>query len=143
MTDQTTHQAALQSISPFFIVRDLKASTAFYREKLGFDVRSETPEPEPFFAIVGRGGVQIMLKEIDQQIAPLPNPQRHHWASWDAYVYVPDPDGLAAELTANGVRFSKPLANTDDSLRGFEIADADGYTLFFGRPIEPSDTEVS
>jgi hypothetical protein len=32
------------------------------------------------------------------------------------------------------VEFSAPLADTDDGLRGFEVADADGYLLFFGRP---------
>jgi len=47
---------------------------------------------------------------------------------------VPDPDGLADEFGGRGVEFSAPLADTDDGLRGFEVADADGYLLFFGRP---------
>ena len=32
------------------------------------------------------------------------------------------------------VEFSRPLKDTDDGLRGFELKDADGYALFFGRP---------
>ena len=28
----------------------------------------------------------------------------------------------------------EPLADHDDGLRGFAVADADGYVLFFGRP---------
>jgi len=30
--------------------------------------------------------------------------------------------------------FSEPLKDTHDGLRGFELRDADGYVLFFGRP---------
>ena len=30
--------------------------------------------------------------------------------------------------------FSEPLKDTHDGLRGFELKDADGYVLFFGRP---------
>jgi hypothetical protein len=31
-------------------------------------------------------------------------------------------------------RLSQPLKDDDDGLRGFEVTDADGYVLFFGRP---------
>ena len=47
---------------------------------------------------------------------------------------VPDPDALAAEFLSRKVNFSEPLKDTDDGLRGFELKDADGYVLFFGRP---------
>jgi len=53
---------------------------------------------------------------------------------WDAFLYVEDPDGLAAEFAGNGAAFSVPLKDTSDGLRGFEISDPDGYVLFFGRP---------
>jgi hypothetical protein len=55
-------------------------------------------------------------------------------ARWDAFVDVPDPDALAAEFASRNVEFSEPLKDTDDGLRGFELKDADGYVLFFGRP---------
>jgi hypothetical protein len=58
-------------------------------------------------------------------------------ARWDAYIYVPDPDALAAEFSSRNVEFFKTLKDSedgDDGLRGFEIKDADGYILFFGRP---------
>ena len=78
----------------------------------------------------------IMFKAIG--VPPVPNCTRdigQGIASWDAYVHVPDPDALAAEFASRGVEFSQPLQNTDDDLRGFELRDADGYVLFFGRPI--------
>jgi hypothetical protein len=35
--------------------------------------------------------------------------------------------------------FSVPRKDTTDGLRGFELKDADGYVLFFGRPRENSN----
>ena len=34
------------------------------------------------------------------------------------------------------VEFFLPLQDTQDGLHGFEIEDADGYLLFFGRTID-------
>ena len=53
---------------------------------------------------------------------------------WDAFVYAPDPDAFSAEFAGQGAAFSRPLSDTEDGLRGFEISDPDGYVLFFGRP---------
>jgi catechol 2,3-dioxygenase-like lactoylglutathione lyase family enzyme len=126
-------QAALQSISPSFIVTNVTQTIAFYRDKLGFETRHQNPDRDPFFAIIGREGAQLFLKS-EKDIAPQPNPTRHRHLRWDAYVYVLDPDALAADFTARGAKFSTPLQDTSDGLRGFEITDPDGYVLFFGRP---------
>ena len=126
--------AALGAIAPFFIVREIGAAVAFYRDRLGFELVHASPEPEPFFAIVERGGARIFLKTIAPDVAPLPNAARHPWARWDAFVSTPDPDAFAAELGSRGVTFCEPLEDTQDGLRGFAVADADGYVLFFGRP---------
>jgi len=122
---------AVSHIAPFFIVRDVLAAMAFYRDRLGFDIIFQGPPEDIFFGIVNRGGAMIMLKAVD--VDPLPNSTRDGAARWDAYVSVPDPDGLAAEFASRDVAFSAPLQDTSDGLRGFELKDADGYVLFFGR----------
>ena len=63
-------QRDITGIAPFFIVRNVPAALAFYRDRLGFDITFE---------------------------------------------------------------FFQPLGDTADGLRGFELRDADGYVLFFGR----------
>jgi len=128
MTRSTT-----EGISPFFIVSDVDQTIAFYRDKLGFETRFQEPSRSPYFAIVGRDRAQLFVKS-NQGTAPLPNPKRHPSMRWDAYVYTPDPDLLAAEFADRGATFSAPLKNTHDGQRGFEISDPDGYVLFFGRP---------
>jgi catechol 2,3-dioxygenase-like lactoylglutathione lyase family enzyme len=127
-------QATISAISPFFIVKHVPTSLAFYRDRLGFKITFERPEPDDFFGIVRRDGAQILLKHVG--VAPAPNYTRNikrGIARWDAYVEVPDPDVLAEEFASRNVKFFVPLQDTDDGLRGFEVQDADGYVLFFGR----------
>lgn len=131
-------KAEIASISPFFIVSNVPASLAFYRDRLGFDITFQGPEPSDiFFGIVQRGGAQILMKDVG--VPPVPNCTRdikQGIARWDAFVFVPDPDALAAEFASRKVEFLTPLQdNTDDGLRGFEVRDADGYVLFFGRTL--------
>jgi len=123
--------------SPFFIVADLKAAVSFYTGKLGFEVRYAAPGEAPFFAIVGRNEISIMLKEIAFDIKPIPNHTRHEWARWDVFIYVSDPDILFEEYRSGDVRFRQSIQDDDDGIRGFEVTDADGYVLFFGRPVSP------
>ena len=126
----------ISGIAPFFIVKNVPDSLKFYRDSLGFDITFQGPsEDDIFFGIVKRGAAMIIMKDIG--VDPVPNYTRDikkGIARWDAYLYVPDPDALAAEFSLRNVEFFQPLRNDDDGLRGFEVKDADGYVLFFGRP---------
>ncbi|HWC73601.1 MAG TPA: VOC family protein [Gemmatimonadales bacterium] len=105
-----TTQAQLGYIAPFFIVRDVMPSIAFYKDRLGFDLVFLGPDDGPYFAIMKRDSVRLMLKAITPAVQPTPNPSRHHWARWDAYIETEDPDALAAEFTSRGVYFASRLA---------------------------------
>jgi catechol 2,3-dioxygenase-like lactoylglutathione lyase family enzyme len=129
-----TARAHLSYIAPFFIVHDVMSSLAFYKDRLGFELTYLGPDEHPFFAMLMRDGVGVMLKAIAPDIAPTPNPSRHDWARWDAYIHTPDPDALAEEFASRGVSFREPLGINTDQLRGFEVMDMDGYVLYFGRP---------
>jgi catechol 2,3-dioxygenase-like lactoylglutathione lyase family enzyme len=133
LSDASAGRATLEAISPFFIVGDVGLTIAFYRDRLGFVATFQEPETLPFFAIVQRDGAQLFFKS-EAGVSPLPNAVRHPSMRWDAYLYAPDPDALAAEFSGRGAAFSEPLQDTHDGLRGFEITDPDGHVLFFGRP---------
>jgi catechol 2,3-dioxygenase-like lactoylglutathione lyase family enzyme len=126
-------RAQTGAVSPCFIVSDVERTVAFYRDKLGFETRFLEPKGDPFFGIIGRDGAQIFVK-AERDVSPVPNNTRHRHLRLDAFVYVEDPDSLAAEFAEQGAAFSSPLQDTHDGLRGFEIRDPDGYILFFGRP---------
>jgi catechol 2,3-dioxygenase-like lactoylglutathione lyase family enzyme len=121
----------LSSISPFFIVKDLQVSIAYYIERFGFQLDFQGPGDDPYYAGVSRDGVGIMLKAILPDVSPQPNHTRHEWARWDAYIYTLDPDALFDEFSQRGVSFVKQLSFIDDGLWGFELTDADGYVLAF------------
>lgn len=84
----------ISGIAPLFIVRNVPAALAFYRDRLGFDVTFQGPEPDDiFFGIVQRGRAMIMFKDVG--VEPVPNCTRdvqQGIARWDAYLNVPDPD---------------------------------------------------
>jgi len=127
----------ISGIAPLFIVKNVPEALVFYRDRLGFDITYQGPAPDDiFFGVVQRDAAMIMLKAVG--VEPVPNRTRDvkkGVARWDAYLYVPDPDALAAEFSSRNAEFFEPLKDTDDGLRGFELRDADGYVLFFGRPL--------
>jgi catechol 2,3-dioxygenase-like lactoylglutathione lyase family enzyme len=133
-SQRATHEVVnrnLVSISPFFIVKNLQASTAYYIERFGFQLDFQGPADDPYYGRVSRDGVGIMLKAILPDVLPCPNHTRHEWARWDAYVYTSNPDVLFEEFRQRGVSFVKELSFIDDGLWGFEVTDADGYVLAF------------
>src|SRR5580765_5614241 len=123
-------------IAPLFVVNDVPATLAFYRDLLGFGIMYQGPEPDDiFFGMVERGGAMIMFKAIG--VAPVPNYTRdvkQGTAPWDAYICAADPDGLAAEFASRNVEVLKSLHSNSVNLRGFEVKGPNGYVLFFGRP---------
>jgi catechol 2,3-dioxygenase-like lactoylglutathione lyase family enzyme len=122
----------LEKMCPSFIVSNVDQSIAFYRDKLGFACWYQQPDQQPFFAIVGRDEAMLLMKS--GRAAPTPNSKGDPDIKWDSYILTNDPDTLAAEFTDRGAPFKVPLKDTTEGLRGFEIADPDGYVLFFGRP---------
>ena len=81
----------ISGIAPFFIVKNVPAALAFYRDRLGFDITFQGPDPDDiFFGIVQRGAAMIMLKDVG--VDPVPNYTRDvkkGIARWDAYLHVP------------------------------------------------------
>lgn len=124
--------ATIESISPIFIVADVAATIAFYCDKLGFEIQYQEPDIDPFFTIVQRDGSMVFLKYGSENTPPLPNPRRESGSNGTPHVL--DPDALSAEFLARGVTYRKPLMITSEQLLGFEIAEPDGYVLFFGAP---------
>ena len=138
-------KAEITGIAPFFIVKNVPVAMSFYRDSLGFDIGFQGPSDDDiFFGIVKRGAAMIILKDIG--VDPIPNYTRDikkGIARWDAYINVPDPDALFTEFSSRDVEYFKPLKiddDGDDGFRGFEVKDADGYMLFFGRPQNANTT---
>ena len=99
--------ATLERIYPFFIVDNLAESIDFYNQKLGFKTDLLIPEDDPFFGIVSRDNVRILLKHITEFIHPVPNHTRHEWARWDAFIYTPDPGRTVCGVSVARIRIPR------------------------------------
>ena len=122
------------AIAPYFVVEDVVAAAAFYRDRLGFTYERLWGEP-PSFCMVKRQGVTVMLAQLGREaVRPnyLVDPEG---SAWDAYIWVHDADALHAEYVARGVTIVRPPCDQPYGCRDFEIADGNGYRLCFGHDI--------
>lgn len=116
----------LTGIAPQFLVDDLHAAIAYYREKLGFDLDFCY---ESFYASVSRDGFAIHLKCAPKTIADRTHRQQHEHL--DVYIGVVGAASLHDELRSRGARITKPLEERPWSCRDFYVEDPDGYILCF------------
>jgi len=103
----------VSTVSVRYIVEDVDAAIAFYRDHLGF---SEQMHPDPAFAMLTRGDLRLVL------VAPVPaghpgggsrpmpdgTPQRP--GGWNRFmIEVPDVAAAVEKLRAAGVRFRNEI----------------------------------
>jgi catechol 2,3-dioxygenase-like lactoylglutathione lyase family enzyme len=125
--------AKLLRVSPYFPVRDVEQSVAFYERVLGF--RCEYSAGTPLeFAICSRDGFAIMLRLVaaPELIAPV----EKQGGTWDAFFWVTDAEVLHRELIGKGVVVVYgPLIQEAYHMKEFAIRDCDGHVLGFGQPL--------
>jgi predicted enzyme related to lactoylglutathione lyase len=110
-------------------VKDVVASEAFYREKLGFRPGVSFGEP-PTFCITGRDEVSVFLDKT--RTSPRATPLNQYWA---LYICVDDADAVAAELTERGVVFDRAIEDQDYGCRDFDVRDPDGHVIGVGQEL--------
>jgi catechol 2,3-dioxygenase-like lactoylglutathione lyase family enzyme len=107
------------SVRVRYMVNDVAAAVAFYRDALGFKLDMQSG---PYFAALSRGGVQLLLsptKGPGGASQPMPDGQKPVPGGWNRIVlYVPDVQGEAARLRKAGVHFRNDIVT---GLGGKEI----------------------
>ena len=114
------------SLAPQFLVDDLQAAIAYYRDRLGF-------EPdfiyESFYASVSRDGFSIHLKCAPKTAADrIHRKQNEHL---DAYIGVHGIEELFEEIQGKGARLIRSLEVRPWAQKDFSVEDIDGYILCF------------
>jgi len=109
-----------------FVVRDLTASLAHYRDALGFAVSFEYGEPT-FYACLCRDEVQLHLNAAS-------NTKRIPGNGAIA-VFVDNVDALHADLVGRGAKVLKPPQDYAYGMRDFDVIDPDGNQLTFGQAV--------
>ncbi len=117
-------------IMPNLTVKDVDASIAFYKDKLGFTHdMTLAPEGKSIFAIVRLGTQAVIGVGVDDHVT-----QKPYAPGVQFMIYLPDDrniDDYYAQVQANGVAIDEPLADTYWGDRAFSIHDPNGYLLTF------------
>ena len=130
----------MSTVSVRYIVDDVDAAIAFYRDHLGF---REQMHPDPAFAMLTRGDLRLVL------VAPIPaghpgggsrpmpdgTPQRP--GGWNRFmIEVPDVAAAAEKLRAAGVRFRNDIVAGVGG-KQVMIEDPSGNPVELFEPIRP------
>ena len=118
----------LKSVTPILFVRDVPASAACYRDRLGFDVDFLHGEP-PFYGSVSRDGVCLHLRLVrDPNFAEL---AAREVSLILATIEVDDVRARFEEFSARGAEIAQPLTKQDWGGTDFHVRDPDGNVISF------------
>jgi uncharacterized glyoxalase superfamily protein PhnB len=123
----------LDAVAPVLLVRDVVASAAYYRDRLGFSYDRLWGHP-PDFCMVKRDGLIVMLAQAAPDARLVPHWQVIH-QMWNAYFWVDDAEALHDEFVHRGARIDYGLGIKPYGIKEFGVQDLDGHDLGFGQPV--------
>ncbi|MDG1960405.1 MAG: VOC family protein [Candidatus Binatia bacterium] len=130
-----TNKEQMSQVNPYFLVDDVPASAAYYRDVLGFHFDRFWGDPSSF-VMVRRDQIQIMLRQRESSAEPIARPNKARLSgSFDAYVYVRDVDELHKEFKERGANILYEPCDQPHQCREFEVEDPNGYVLCFGQDL--------
>ena len=113
-------------------VRNLKESTQFYMDVLGF--QRDFGDGSDGWSFLSRDNFKVMLGECADE-KPASELGDH---SYFVYLTVEGLDQIYQELSARGAQMLSTPANKPWGLREFGIRTPDGHRIMFGEPISPN-----
>jgi catechol 2,3-dioxygenase-like lactoylglutathione lyase family enzyme len=153
----TSSQPAAQfPMSIAYTVADMRKTIAFYRDRLGFQLKESWPDDQnPMWANLVLDGQSVMIGPAMQpeQVAQFCAKEPAEAKFWtekattyrttasrgvgvNVYVMVPDVDAFAASVQERGVRLDLQPKSQFYGLRSCVLTDPDGYCLTFYTPIK-------
>ena len=128
-----------QSITPNLLVRDVRKSTAFYRDVLGFAIKQTVPDTEPFvFVWMERDGVPVFLNDIAAAAHDYPEAATLPPGGTAALFFVITGVDAYHAGVAPKANVVMPLKTQFYGMREFAITDPDGHLITFAERVSPS-----
>jgi catechol 2,3-dioxygenase-like lactoylglutathione lyase family enzyme len=125
-----------QSVTPNLLVRDVKKSTEFYRDVLGFTMGETVPDKEPFvFVWMKRDEVSVFLNDITAAAHDYPEAATLPPGGTAALFFiVSDVDGYHARVAPRATVIM-PIKTQFYGMREFAITDPDGHIITFAERV--------
>ena len=130
----------MSTVSVRYIVDDVDAAIAFYRDHLGF---REQMHPDPAFAMLTRGDLRLVLVapvpagHPGGGSRPMPDGTSQRPGGWNRFmIEVPDVAAAAEKLRAAGVRFRNEIVAGVGG-KQVMIEDPSGNPVELFEPIRP------
>jgi catechol 2,3-dioxygenase-like lactoylglutathione lyase family enzyme len=118
----------LKPAIPILFVRNVSASAAFFRDKLGFEIDFLHGEP-PFYGSVSRGAAHLHLRFVHKpNFADL---AAHEESLILATIEIPEIEALFKEFEESGVEFAQVPIRQAWGGTDFHVRDLDGNVLSF------------
>ncbi len=124
------------SVTPNLIVRDITKSTAFYRDVLGFSIKTTVPDQAPFvFVWLERDGVPVFLNTVEAAAEDYPDAgTRQPGGTAALFFTVSEVDSLHGQVAPHAT-VVLPLKTQFYGMREFAVLDPDGHILTFAERV--------
>jgi catechol 2,3-dioxygenase-like lactoylglutathione lyase family enzyme len=119
----------LKAALPVLFVSNVKASSDYFRDQLGFEVDFLHGHPA-FYGSVSRGGARLHLRFVHEPVIT-PGAREREDGLLSAVVEVDNIKSLFAEYKAAGVDFVHPLRKEPWGASEFIVRDPDGNCICF------------
>lgn len=124
------------SVTPNLIVRDIAASTAFYRDVLGFSIKQTVPDVEPYvFVWLERDGVPVFLNDPKAVEKDLPGAAARASGGTATLFFVITAVDAFHSTVAPRTRVVMELKTQFYGMREFAVEDPDGHLLTFAERV--------
>ena len=129
--------SAFVSVTPNLIVNDVAASTRFYRDVLGFQIKQTVPDAQPHvFVWLERDGVPVFLNARHAAAEDYPDVMTRPAGGTAALFFiVSEVDALHAAVAPHA-NVVMPLKTQFYGMREFAITDPDGHILTFAQRVQ-------
>ena len=141
MSSPVATSSNLRQAVPFFWVNDMEASRRFYVDGLGFTMtNSWVVDGQLRWCRLERGESAVMLQPFWREGRHRNVPTTPVGVGVTIYFVCDDAIALYRELTARGLSMSRPMVG--NGMWVTDIADPDGYRLFFESPTDAPEDSV-
>ena len=128
----------IKGLAPLLQVFDMPTSIAFYRDVLGFQVKTTSNPGKDHFgwALLTLNGTELMLNTAYEDDARPSAPDPRRLAAHDdtaIYFGCPNVDAAYAHLRSRGIAVNEPKI-AHYGMKQLYVSDPDGYNLCFQWP---------